>query len=172
LIREGGAEQAEEKTEHLADFLRETLSLDPHGLISVEEEASLQRIYLDIQKVRFPTRLNPAFDIAEDARKAKVPNLILQPLIENSITHAVARSTAPVSVRVRAEIEGSKLRIEVEDDGGNSAGQAPARGHGIGLANVAERLSAQFGREAEFSAGSREEGGFRNVMLIPLVRGS
>jgi two-component system LytT family sensor kinase len=121
LIREGRAQQAEDTTEHLADFLRITLSLDPQRLITVAEETLLQRIYLDILKVRFPTRLNVVFDIPTDVERALVPNLILQPLVENSIKHAVARSTATVTVQVRARAVGEELRIIVEDDGGNSA---------------------------------------------------
>src|SRR5213076_2031634 len=76
LIRESRTVQAEETTEHLADFLRIVLSLDPQQLITVTEEVSLQRIYLDIQKVRFPKRLQPIYDIAAGIEDALVPNLI------------------------------------------------------------------------------------------------
>lgn len=169
LIREGRAQQAEDTTEHLADFLRITLSLDPQRLITLSEEVALQRIYLDIQKVRFPKRLNLVVDIAPDVERALVPNLILQPLVENSIKHAVARSTAPVRVEVRARADGHNLRVVVEDDGGNAASAPAARGSSMGLANVAERLSAHFGNDASLSFGP-ESGGFRNVILLPLRR--
>ena len=168
LIGEGRALQAEQTTEHLADFLRITLSLDPQRLITLSEEASLQRIYLEMQKTRFPTRLDVAFDIAPEVEKALVPNLILQPLIENSIKHAVAQSTAPVTVRIQARADRHKLRVIVADDGGNAAAAGGADGSKIGLANVAERLDAHFGEEATLSFGQRDGGGFRNVMLIPL----
>ena len=169
LIREGRAQQAEDTTEHLADFLRITLSLDPQRLITLSEEVALQRIYLDIQKVRFPKRLNLVVDIAADAERALVPNLILQPLVENSIKHAVARSTAQVKVEVRARADGHNLRIIVEDDGGNAANAAAPKGSNMGLSNVAERLSAHFGNDASLSFGP-EGGGFRNVIMIPLRR--
>ena len=168
LIREGRPEQAEEITEHLADFLRITLSLDPQRLITIGDETSLQRIYLDIQKVRFPTRLDVRFEIDPDVENARVPSLILQPLVENSIKYAVARSTAPVTVEIRARAEGDKLQITVEDDGGNAAGAGPSSGNRMGLANVAERLSAHFGDAASLSFGPRSDGGFRNSILIPL----
>jgi len=170
LIREGRAQQAEDTTEHLADFLRITLSLDPQRLITVAEETSLQRIYLDILKVRFPTRLNVVFDIPTDVERALVPNLILQPLVENSIKHAVARSTAPVTVQVRARAVGDQLRIIVEDDGGNSGDAAQASGNNMGLSNVAERLNAHFGNDASLSFEPRGEGGFCNTILVPLRR--
>ena len=172
LIREGRAQQAEDTTEHLADFLRITLSLDPQRLITLAEETSLQRIYLDILKVRFPTRLNVLFDIPTDVERALVPNLILQPLVENSIKHAVARSTSPVTVQVRARAAGDHLRITVEDDGGNSSEAAPATGNNMGLSNVAERLNAHFTNDASLSSEPQDEGGFRNTILVPLRRRS
>ena len=172
LIREGRAQQAEDTTEHLADFLRITLSLDPQRLITVAEETSLQRIYLDILKVRFPTRLNVVFDIAADAERALVPNLILQPLVENSIKHAVARSTEPVTVQVRATAVGDKLQIVVEDDGGNAQIGRPANGSNLGLSNVTERLSAHFGSDASLAFEAESSGGFRNTIVIPLRRRS
>jgi two-component system LytT family sensor kinase len=172
LINDGQARQAEETTEHLADFLRTALSLDPQRLITISEEASLQRLYLDIQKVRFPTRLNVVFDIAPTIEDALVPNLILQPLVENSIKYAVARSTAPVTIRLCAKAEGDKLRIIVEDDGGNAANPNQTTGNRMGLANVAQRLSAHFGDDASLVHSVRPQGGFRNSMIIPLYRAS
>lgn len=171
LIGEGRAAEAEQTTEHLADFLRITLSLDPQRLISVLEEVSLQRIYLDMQQMRFPTRLNVDFDIAPEVERALVPNLILQPLVENSIKHAVAQSTTPVTIRVRAEpADHGKLRIIVEDDGGNAAASSAMDCSSIGLVNVAERLAAHFGNDASVAFTPQGRGGFRNVMLIPLRR--
>lgn len=170
LIGEGRAKEAEQTTEHLADFLRITLSLDPQRLITVREEVALQRIYLEMQKTRFPTRLNFVVEIAPDVERALVPNLILQPLVENSIKHAVARSTAPVTLRMSARPVHNKLQIRVQDDGGNAASPSVARGSNIGLANVAERLSVHFGRDASLSFGPKDDGGFCNTILIPLRR--
>jgi two-component system LytT family sensor kinase len=172
LISDGRAEEAEETTEHLADFLRIALSLDSHGLITIHEETSLQRIYLDIQKVRFPTRLNVVFNIAPEIENALVPNLILQPLVENSIKYAVARSTTPVTVKICAEADAGKLHIIVEDDGGNAAIQGSERGNRMGLKNVAERLSAHFGDDASLVYSAHPQGGFRNSMHIPLHKAS
>jgi two-component system LytT family sensor kinase len=168
LIREGRPEQAEETTEHLADFLRTTLSLDPQRLITVGEETSLQRLYLNIQQVRFPTRLNVIFNIAPDVEGALVPSLILQPLVENSIKYAVARSTSPVTVNIRAKADGEKLQIIVEDDGGNASSSSLATGNRMGLANVAERLSAHYADDASLDFGAQREGGFRNTIIVPL----
>lgn len=172
LIQDNRPEQAEQTTENLADFLRITLSLDPQRQLTITEETALQRIYLDIQEVRFPTRLNIKFDIEPAVEDALVPNLILQPLVENSIKYAVARSSAPVTIHIRAEAAGDKLQIIVEDDGGNASGSAPAKGNRMGLANVAQRLSAHFGDDASLSFGPLDSGGFRNSILLPLSTAS
>lgn len=172
LIQDGRPEQAEETTENLADFLRITLSLDPQRLLTVAEETSLQRIYLEIQEVRFPTRLKVRFNIAPEVEDALVPNLILQPLVENSIKYAVARSTAPVTIQIHAEAAGGKLHIIVEDDGGNASGPDSAKGNRMGLANVAQRLSAHFGEDASLSFGPQDAGGFHNSILMPLRKAS
>ena len=168
LIRDGQAQQAELTTEQLSDFLRITLSLDPQRLITLSEETSLQQIYLDIQKVRFPTRLNVIFDIAPNVERALVPNLILQPLVENSIKHAVARSTEPVTIEVSAAADEQKLKIIVEDDGGNASSSSPAKGNRMGLSNVAERLSAHFGNDSSLSSEANGNAGFRHVIVMPL----
>jgi len=172
LIRDGKSEQAEAVTEDVADFLRITVTLDPQRLITLGEEAALQRLYLDIQKVRFPTRLNIIFDIGPTVEDALVPNLILQPLVENSIKHAVAQSTEPVTVRVSASADGSKLRVLVEDDGGNAASGGAASGSSIGLVNVAQRLTAHFGSSATLTSVPTDEGGYRNLIVMPLRRSS
>jgi len=168
LIRDRQPDQAEEITEQLADFLRITLALDPQELIPLREEIALQTIYLDIQKVRFPTRLNARIDIAAGANHAFVPSLILQPLIENSAKYAVARSAKPVTVEISAAIEGDRLRIRVADDGGNAAVSPEVGGTGMGLQNVRDRLSAHYGRTASFTAKPRAGGGFENLIVIPL----
>lgn len=172
LIRDERPADAERITEGLADFLRITLSLDPQRLITLREECALQRIYLDIQELRFPTRLKVQFQIDPAVESALVPNLILQPQIENSIKHAVGRSTKPVTLSVTASTpEPGLLQVLVEDDGGNAAG-SPAKGNRMGLSNVAERLRVQFGEAGRFTAVPRSGGGFRNLMIVPLLKAS
>jgi two-component sensor histidine kinase len=166
LIKVGSNAQAEAMAENLADFLRMTLALDPQRLITVEEEVGLQQLYLDIQQARFPDRLEIHYDIAEGARQALVPNLIAQPLVENSIKYAVARSSEPVTLAISARADGSFLTLCIEDDGGDAA-RGTEKGARMGLRNVAERLRLQYGSRATFAAGPKAEGGFRNVLKIP-----
>lgn len=167
LIASNRKEAAEAITENLADFLRITLALDPHRLIPLREEIRLQQLYLDIQEFRFPTRLKVGFEIPDELADALLPNLITQPLIENTIKYAVARSTEPVNLTVSARRSGSSLLLAVEDDGGNAEGEITA-GCGLGISNVHDRLLAHYGERATLRTERRAEGGFRNLLSIPL----
>jgi two-component system LytT family sensor kinase len=159
--------EAETMTLNLADFLRTTLALDPNNEITLDEEIRLQKLYLDIEKVRFPDRLNVRLNIPAELSQALVPSLIIQPLIENSVKHAVARSTAPVEIRLAAAARNGRLELVVEDNGGN-AELGPARGTHVGLSNVSERLSVHYDGEARLESCADGKGGFRNVIGLPL----
>jgi two-component system LytT family sensor kinase len=167
LISRNRNPEAEQMTESLADFLRQTLSLDPQRQITLAEEIELQQLYLAIERARFPDRLKVRVDIADDLRAALVPSLITQPLIENSIKYAVARSSEPVELEVIARSREGRLELVVRDNGGNAA-TPPPRGERVGLSNVSERLRLHYGDEARFEAAPRAEGGFANSIRIPL----
>ena len=166
LISAKRVSEAEAMTENLADFLRLTLAQDPQKPITLDEELQLQGLYLDIEQVRFPGRLDVKVDVPPDVRNALVPSLITQPLIENSIKYAVARSTRPVELRIDARTIGDQLELVVSDSGGD-ADANPSKHTQLGLSNVAERLRAHYGEEARFVAEPDPAGGFRNVITIP-----
>jgi two-component system LytT family sensor kinase len=167
LMSRRRVEEAELMTVNLADFLRTTLALDPQKLITLEEEIELQTLYLDVEKQRFPDRLQIEIDVAPELRKALVPSLITQPLVENSIKYAVARSTEPVHVRIGAGARGDKLELTVEDGGGNAA-LPRCKSTRTGLLNVESRLAAHFGDLGHLHSASTGTG-FRNVITIPLL---
>ncbi|HEX8639794.1 MAG TPA: histidine kinase [Allosphingosinicella sp.] len=167
LISSRRNDEAESMTESLSDFLRSTMRLDPEGDITLGEEIGMQSLYLDIEKARFPERLIVELDVPEDLRRAAVPNLISQPLVENAVKYAVARSRAPVTVRIAAHREGNSLLLSVRDDGGD-ADAADAGGTKIGLANVAERLRLHFGDRASLTAQPMPPKGFEAVIQLPL----
>jgi hypothetical protein len=169
LVSRSRGGEAELMTENLADFLRTTLALDPEKIIPLSEEVRLQELYLSIEKVRFPDRLQISFDIPDELEGVQIPALITQPLIENSIKYAVARSTQPVQLRIRAESSNGQVLIIIEDDGGD-AGAQRTKGARMGLSNVAERLNAHYGDEARLDAHAKAEGGFVNIIAIPLQR--
>jgi hypothetical protein len=160
--------EAELMLENLADFLRATLTHDAEGEITLRDEIKLQSLYLDVERVRFPNRLRVEKNIPPDLLDALVPNLITQPLVENSVKHALAQSDGRVTLKIAVSDDAGRLRIEVGDSGG--AGERPAAGAGVGLRNVANRLKLHFGDEASFDCGPTAGGGFRSTIVIPLRR--
>ena len=159
-------DEAERMIMNLSTFFRTSLTADPAQDVSLAEEIRLQRLYLDIERVRFPERLKVEIDVPAELEEARIPGLILQPLVENAIKYGVSRSTDQVTIAIRARALDGRIRIVVEDDG-NMAGPAEP-GHGVGLRNVCERLDARFGRSARCESGPRKEGGWRVVLTLPL----
>jgi signal transduction histidine kinase len=167
LIEGGDAGPAERMVENLADFLRVTLELDPLSDIELAREVELQALYLAIEQIRFPSRLLTRTEIGEGLERALVPALITQPLVENAVRHAVARTLRPVTIRIGASAAADRLRIEIEDDGPGDAAPAPGR-EGVGLANVRARLLGRFGADQIVTCGPREDGGFAVTVEMPL----
>ena len=171
LILTGKREQSERMILNLATFFRTSLSGDPTEDVSLADEIALQRLYLDIEAVRFRDRLLIQIDLPEGLAAAQVPGLILQPLIENAVKHGVSRTVRPVTVRVSAAERENRLVLTVE----NSAVVGPcdqgrSDGNGVGLRNVRDRLAARFGDEGRCVWGSPEPGRFRVELAMPMVR--
>jgi two-component system, LytTR family, sensor kinase len=160
--------KAEEMVVQLSDFFRRSLAMNPMDDVTLAEEVDLQRLYLEIERTRFADRLRFDVELADGSAEAKVPALLLQPLVENAVKHGVARSEAPTSIRIRARLDASVLEIVVENDA--KAEGADGSGENVGLSNVAERLRSRFGEEASLTSGAIAEGGFRNTIRIPLRR--
>jgi two-component system, LytTR family, sensor kinase len=166
LVLTGKPAEAERMIQTIATFYRRSLAGDPTGDLALAQEIKLQKLYLEIEAVRFPERLRTVFDVPEDLADVLVPGMILQPLVENSIKYAVAATTRPVTVTIAARAEAGRLVLSVADDGpGAGIGQD---GCGIGLANVRDRLHARFDGAASLDAGPAPEGGFRTVIRLPL----
>jgi signal transduction histidine kinase len=162
---------AERMIMNLSTFFRTTLSADPTADISLEEEIKLQRLYLDIEQVRFPERLKVETDIPPALAGARVPILILQPIVENAIKYGVARSKRPVTLRISAHEEAGRLHLKVKDDGeGPDQAETGSGGAGVGLKNVCERLIARYGVQAGCFHGPDPQGGFTVHVVLPVVR--
>lgn len=170
LVMTGRQDQAETMIQTLSTFYRRTLSGDPTSDLPLVEEIELQKLYLAIESVRFPSRLLTKMDIDDAVVDAMVPGMILQPLVENSVKYAVAATQRPVTISVEAHREGDELVITVGDDGPGVA-EGKAQGCGIGLANVRDRLRARYGAAAGLDFGVRPEGGFATVLRMPLELG-
>jgi two-component sensor histidine kinase len=169
LVMVGRHDDAETMIQTLATFYRHTLSGDPTSDMSLEDEIELQKLYLKIEAVRFPDRLNCQIDVDADVAGAMVPGMILQPLVENSVKYAVAATQAKVTIVIAARREGDTLVLSVDDDGPGTR-QAGTPGCGIGLANVRDRLRARYGPDASLEFGKVGASGFRTVVRLPLER--
>jgi hypothetical protein len=158
--------EAERMIMNLATFFRTSLTCDPFSQVPLYDEIQMQRLYLDIEQVRFPGRLSVTVDVPNGLEDARVPSLILQPLIENIIKHGVARSYKPVVITIRARKSGDALHLTVEDDAEAAIDHRPQEG--VGLSNVRERLAAAFDGTANCTYGPRDSCGFRVELQIPL----
>lgn len=170
LVLTGRTKQAETMIQTISTFYRRSLADDPTSDVPLREEFDLQRLYLDIEAVRFPDRLVAVYDLPEELAEARVPGMILQPLVENSVKHAIAPSSRKVTITLSAREEQGRLVVTVSDDGkGTAKARKPRDGYGIGLANVRERLEARFGDGASI-VSRKTEAGYATRIRIPLVR--
>jgi hypothetical protein len=165
LVRDAPA-RAEEMVVQLSDFFRRSLAVNPMEDVTLAQEVDLQRLYLEIERTRFPDRLHFDVTLEPPSAEARVPALLLQPLVENAVKHGVARSEGPTCIRIQAGLDGPLLKIVVENDARVSG--AGAKGEKVGLRNVHDRLRTRFGDEASLESGELADGGFRNTLRIPL----
>jgi len=166
LILDGQSAEADRTVAALATFLRASLVIDANADIPLAEELRLQQLYLAIEQVRFPDRLMVTIDVPAALDTSPVPALILQPLLENSIRHGVARTSHPVGISVAAARIGDMLEITVCNNGPTDT---QTLGHGVGLANVANRLALRYGPRALCDIRFPPDGGVCTTLLVPLV---
>ena len=149
LILTQRLDQAETMILKLSAFFRTTLAIDPADDIDLQEEIALQGLYLDVESTRFADRLRVEMQIPDDTLRARVPALVLQPLVENAIKYGVARSRGLVTIRIEARREGTTLVLRVANDCPPADdGSEGDHGTGVGLINVRERLNVRFGPDA------------------------
>ena len=173
LVMTGRPERAEAMLLALSTFFRTSLSFDPMADVTLAEEIDLQRLYLDIEKARFPDRLSVEIDVPPELEQARLPALILQPLVENAIKYGVSKSRKAVIIRIDARhLDNHRMVVEVTNrlkHGGQ--GELPAATHegtGLGLANVCQRLEARFGTHASCRFGPMAKGGFKVSLTMPV----
>ena len=172
LVMRGRRDEAETMIMNLSTFYRTSLSGEPSEDVELAEEIELQKLYLDIEAVRFPERLQVEISLPPDLANAAVPGLILQPLVENAIKHGVSQTNRPVRIEISATHADGKLILTVSDDGPGLAQPERAEDgpRGIGLANVRDRLFARFGERASLAHGPSPQGGYRACLTLPMVR--
>jgi signal transduction histidine kinase len=150
----------------LSDLLRLALDDDSRHEVSVEEEIEFLDRYAEIQKIRFGGRLRVTYDVAADARRLLVPRLVLQPLVENSITHGLSRLERPGNVTVQARRRNGHLVLRVVDDGVGLADGGLGR-EGVGIGNTRARLEHLYGGSHRFTIANLPDGGCEVRIEIP-----
>jgi two-component system, LytTR family, sensor kinase len=161
---------ADRMLSQLASLLRESLRADAPHEVSLREELSFLDRYLEIEKTRFADRLRVSFEVDPGALDARVPSLLLQPLVENAIRHGVSRRADGGRVDVRAWRENGSLRLEVKDNGPGLP--ETANQSGIGLANTRARLERLHGEDYRFELANLPGGGALAAVRLPFTETS
>lgn len=149
----------------LGDFLRLTLDHSNQQLVELREETEFARCYLEIEQVRFGDRLTVEFKIDPATLSAEVPHLILQPVVENAIQHAIAPRATPGSIEIAASRHNDSLRLEVSDTGPGL--DRTTEGQGLGLSNVRARLERLYGSHYSLEMTNGPSQGLTVTLQIP-----
>jgi hypothetical protein len=169
LILEKDIEPANRMVTKLSSFLRYSLDNDPMLKITLSQELKALKLYLDIEKVRFEERLGLELDIEPEAERALIPSLLLQPLVENAIKYAIAKSEDGGTLRIGARVFAGDLLMEVCDDGHGVElvnGEIPGA-NGVGLRNTRERLRELYGSHHSFRLEPAEPHGLAIRIRVP-----
>ena len=168
LIRSDQKEKAVESVVGFSELLRYILAESGTMDVRVERELAFVRRYLDIARLRLGDSLQVSLEMGHGVESALMPNLLLQPLVENAVKHGVARGSIDARIRVRCDRVRNRLRLEVLDNG---SGLPPdfelSQSGGIGLRNVRERLQGLCGPEAALTIGAAVGGGTSAVIELP-----
>jgi signal transduction histidine kinase len=162
-------EAADAMLGQLSDLLRLTLDRIGTQEVALKEELDFVQKYLEIEHRRFGDRLQVAFDIAPETLDAAVPNMLLQPLVENAIRHGIARKVGGGRVDIVARREDGELRLVVRDTGPGLAGGTPGPPAGVGLANTRSRLEHLFGDRHTLDFSEPPGGGLAVTIVIPFT---
>lgn len=162
-------ERANAMLSRLSSFLRYTLANEPTAHVTVAQEMETLKLYLEIEKMRFEDRMRPKFDIDPRAERARLPSLLLQPLVENAIKYAVTPQEEGAEICVTVRLAGERVQIAVSDTGpGLIDGRiSPSLSTGVGLANIRDRLAQAYGPDHRFETRSTPAGGFSVEIEIP-----
>lgn len=172
LIESHENEKAQSVTVNLSHFLRYSLENMPDGKITLEREIDTLWMYLRIEKTRFDDRLQIKFDLANETLDALVPSLLLQPIIENSMKHAIAKNEEGGIIAIRSSVFGNQLQLTIEDSGcGNIIDEAAVLGiydTGVGMKNTDQRLKILYDGKFDVALGTSKLGGLKTMITIPL----
>jgi two-component system, LytTR family, sensor kinase len=173
LVMTGRTDRAEAMLLALSTFFRSSLSLDPSADVTLAQEIDLQRLYLDIEMARFPDRLQVEIDVPEELQPARLPALILQPIVENAIKYGLSKSRKTVVIRIEAKpLLDGRMALEISNrlkhGGKEELPAATHEGTGVGIVNVCQRLDARFGGRASCRFGPMTGGGYKVSIIMPV----
>jgi two-component system, LytTR family, sensor kinase len=150
----------------LGELLRAALESSESQEVTLRQELEFLKRYLELEQIRFGSRLAVTIDAPPDTLDGQVPNLIMQPLVENAVRHGIEPHSRPGLIELRAQRTDDELTLEVRDNGDGLHGNGPPR-DGVGLANTRARLQALYGDAQEFSLGTAPGGGSLVRLTIP-----
>lgn len=174
-LLEEDVEAADEMLARLGDFLRLTLENSGAQQVSLQEELEFLRCYMEIERVRFHGRLTVTLQIEPETLEARVPNLILQPIVENAIRHGIGSRIGPGRIEIRSSRNNGSLRLVVKDNGQGLASRQDSSGRlrsGLGLTNTRSRLEQLYGSAHQFDLSDAIEGGLEVTLEIPFEKAS
>jgi two-component system, LytTR family, sensor kinase len=166
LMRAGDAPTANKMLIKLSELLRVALKSESSQEVSLKDELEFLRGYLEIEQMRFQDRLTVDFDVDKETLDAQIPNLILQPLVENAIRHGIAPLAEKGKILIESRRENGFVELAVSDNGAGMQNSAIAN-NGIGLKNTQERLEKLYGERQKFEIISGADGGFEVRIKIP-----
>jgi signal transduction histidine kinase len=167
LVREQRNDDAVTLIARLSSLLRMSLDNTRVQEVTVRQEMDFLGRYIEIQKARFSDRLTVDVAIDAAAMEARIPNLLLQPLVENAILHGIATKTGPGRVEVRGHVEAGQLHLEVRDDGPGLGDGTKRAKEGVGLTNTRERLAKIYGTHGQLSLRSEAGRGVSVQIILP-----
>jgi two-component system, LytTR family, sensor kinase len=167
LIREGNDDGAVDMIARLSDFLRHSLQDNERQEVPLGEELEFVQKYLDIQKVRFAERLQVRIDLIPGLFEARVPSLILQPVVENAVKHGIAKRAQGGGIEISATRLNGTLTLSVFNDGPCLTEDWDAKRAAIGLSNVRERLNSLYGRDSDLKVANEGTRGVRVSISVP-----
>jgi two-component system LytT family sensor kinase len=167
LVRKNDNRIAVKMLVQLGDFLR--LALENKGVqeITLEQEVDFLQRYLNIEKIRFQERLTVDYSIDPSLKEVYVPNMILQPVVENAIHHGIGPNAEKGRIEVSARREGDDVILTVQDNGKGLQPKQPGKREGVGVANTRGRLESIYGDRADFRLENAEEGGLIARIRLP-----
>jgi two-component system, LytTR family, sensor kinase len=170
LVLDGNGPAATRMLAQIGDLLRTTLDSEVTAEVTLSQELAFTEGYLAIEQTRLGKRLRVNMTVPLETRDALVPNMLLQPLVENAVRYGVAPSIEGGWITIKSALDADRLRIVIGNSGRRGEGGRRKNGNGIGLGNTVERLKTLYGSNFELSLGWPEAGGCEVVLELPLRR--